>query len=392
MSAAHPEVVVVAASRTPQGRIGGALASLSAVDLGAAAIRGALAQGGVSASAVDAVLAGNVLQAGSGQNPARQAAIAAGIGWSAPAATVNAVCLSGTAAIIDAARRIRLGEAEVVVAAGMESMSRAPHLLPGSRAGWRYGDAVAVDHAAHDGLTDAFGHESMGALVERDNAALGITREEQDAIALRSHRLAARAAEDGVFDAEITPVDAPRHGTVTGDEGIRPDASAKRLAGLRPAFATGGSITAGNASQLSDGAAAVVLTTRDRAESEGWTVLAALGAHAQIAGPDTALHDRPARAVEAACVREGITPGDLDLLEINEAFAAVVARSQALLGVDPDDVNVHGGGIALGHPIGASGVRLVVHLAHELARRGGGIGAAALCGGGGQGDAVLLRR
>lgn len=390
------DVVVVAAARTPQGRLKGALSSLTAVQLGSIAIRGALERGGVPASAVDAVLVGQVLAAGAGQNPARQAAIGAGLGWDVHAASVNKVCLSGLTAIIDGARMLRTGDATVVVAAGMESMTRAPHLLMGSREGWSYGSVEVLDHMAYDGLTDAFEHDSMGASTERRNADFGVTREAQDAVAARSHQRAAAAQAAGVFDAEIVPVEIPqRKGDpvlVTADEGVRPDTTVETLARLRPAFSEGGTITAGNASQISDGASAVVLTTRERAEAEGWSVLASVGAAGQVAGPDNSLHAQPARAIAQACERQGIAPADLDLVEINEAFGAVVVRSQAELGLSDDVVNVHGGGIALGHPIGASGNRLVVHAVHELVRRGSGTAAVALCGGGGQGDALILTR
>jgi acetyl-CoA C-acetyltransferase len=390
------DVVIVSAARTAQGRLKGQFGTLPATTLGAAAIRGALERGGVPAEAVDAVLVGQVLQAGAGQNPARQAALGAGIGWDVHAATINKVCLSGLTAVIDAKRMIDAGDATVVVAAGMESMTRAPHLLMGSREGWAYGSVEALDHMAHDGLTDALDRESMGASTERANERFAVTREAQDAVAARSHRRAAAAQRDGAFDAEIVPVEVPqRRGepvVVTTDEGIRPDTTVETLGKLRPAFAEGGTITAGNSSQISDGAAAVVLTTRTHAAENGWTVLAAVGAAGQVAGPDNSLHEQPARAIEAACAKQGITPADLDLVEINEAFGAVVARSQAELGLSDDVVNVHGGGIALGHPIGASGSRLVVTAVHELVRRGSGTAAVALCGGGGQGDALILTR
>lgn len=391
-----PEIVIVAAARTPQGRLQGSLAAVSAPELGGVAIAGALSAAGIPASAVDAVIMGQVLPAGNGQNPARQAALAGGIGWDVPASGVNKVCLSGLTAIIDGARMIRLGDADVVVAGGMESMSRAPHLLPGSRSGWGYGSVEVLDHAAYDGLTDAYDRESMGASTERLNARFAVTREQQDAVAERSHRRAAAAQDDGRFRAEIAPVSVPqRRGepvVVDTDEGVRPGTTVETLSGLRPAFAPDGSITAGNASQISDGAAAVVLTTRERADRDGWTVLASVGANGQVAGPDNSLHEQPAAAIERALAKQGIAASDLDLVEINEAFGSVVAASERRLGVSSDIVNVHGGGIALGHPIGASGARLVVHLAHELARRGSGTAAAGLCGGGGQGEALILTR
>lgn len=390
------EVVLVAFARTPMGRLGGGLSTLTAAELGAVAIRGALDRAGIAPEDVDQVLMGQVVQAGAGQNPARQAARGAGIPWSVPAATVNKVCLSGLSAIVDAARTIRLGEADVVVAGGQESMSQAPHLLPGSRHGWTFGDVRAVDSLAHDGLTDAFDHESMGASTERGNARLRITREEQDEVAAESHRRAARAAEDGVLAEEIVPVDVPqRRGDpvrVTADEGIRPGTTAATLARLTPAFAPDGTITAGNASPLTDGAAAVVVMSRERAEARGLAWLAQLGASGQVAGPDTSLHSQPSAALAAALARAGWEVADLDLVEINEAFASVLVGSLADLGYPHERTNVHGGAIALGHPIGASGARLAGHAALELARRGSGRAGVALCGGGGQGEALLLRR
>ena len=390
------DIVIVAAARTPQGRLKGQLAAFTAPQLGAFAIRGALAQGSVDPGDVDAVIVGQVLAAGSGQNAARQAAIGAGIGWDVPAHSVNKVCLSGLTAIIDAARMIRTGDATTVVAAGMESMTRAPHLLMGSRDGWTYGSVEVLDHMAFDGLTDAYDRESMGASTERHNARYDLTREAQDAVAALSHQRAAAAQDAGVFDAEIVTVEVPqRRGEpilVSKDEGVRPETTVETLAGLRAAFADGGSITAGNSSQISDGASAVVVTTRENADARGWTILAAIGASGQTAGPDNSLQAQPARAIEQACEKHGITPGDLDLVEINEAFGAVVARSQSELGLSSDIVNIHGGGIAIGHPIGASGNRLVVHLVHELARRGSGTVAVGLCGGGGQGEALILTR
>ncbi|WP_136585395.1 acetyl-CoA C-acetyltransferase [Microbacterium hydrothermale] len=390
------DIVIVAAARTPQGRLKGQLAPLTAVQLGAAAIRGALERGGIPADRVDAVLVGQVLQAGAGQNAARQAAIEAGIGWDVHAATINKVCLSGLTAVIDASRMLRAGDATVVVAAGMESMTRAPHLLMNSREGYAYGSVEVLDHMAYDGLTDAYDRESMGASTERANARYEVTRQDQDAVSARSHQRAAAAQAAGVFDAEIVPVAIPqRKGdpvVVRADEGIRADTTVETLAKLRPAFAEGGSITAGNASQISDGASAVVVTTRAVADENGWDVLAVVGASGQVAGPDNSLHAQPARAIEKALQKQGIAASDLDLVEINEAFGAVVARSQAELGLSDEVVNPHGGGIAIGHPIGASGNRLVVHAVHELVRRGGGTAAVALCGGGGQGDALILTR
>ncbi|MBS1699208.1 MAG: acetyl-CoA C-acetyltransferase [Actinobacteria bacterium] len=390
------DIVIVAAARTPQGRLKGQLAPFTAPQLGSLAIRGALEQGGVDPAEIDAVIVGQVLAAGSGQNAARQAAIGAGIGWDVPAHSVNKVCLSGLTAIIDAARMIRTGDALTVVAAGMESMTRAPHLLMGSRDGWTYGSVEVLDHMAYDGLTDAYDAESMGASTERHNERFAVTRQAQDEVAARSHQRAAAAREAGVFAAEIVPVSVPqRKGpdlVLTADEGVRPETTVESLAGLRPAFTVGGSITAGNSSQISDGASAVIVTTRANAKSHGWPVLAGVGASGQTAGPDNSLHEQPADAIRRALDKQGITVADLDLVEINEAFGAVVARSEAALGLDPEIVNIHGGGIAIGHPIGASGNRLAGHMAHELARRGSGTAVVALCGGGGQGEALILTR
>ncbi|MFK4730186.1 acetyl-CoA C-acetyltransferase [Agromyces mediolanus] len=390
------DVVIIAGARTPFARINGALANRSAVELGTAAIRGALERAGVSADDVDAVIMGQVLQAGAGQNPARQSAVAAGIPWSVPAMTLNKVCLSGLVAITDAARLIRLGEASVVVAGGQESMTKAPHLLPGSRAGHSYGSIELLDHAAHDGLTDAFDHESMGASTERVNGRYGIGRPEQDEIAAASHVRAGRAQAEGVFADEIVAIDIPqRKGepvTVAADEGVRPDSSVEVLAKLRPAFAAEGTITAGNSSPLSDGAAAVVVASRAWAEERGLPWLAVVGAAGQVAGPDNSLHSQPSNAIAQALDRAGWSAEQLDLVEINEAFAAVSLQSARDLALDLDRVNVHGGAIALGHPIGASGARLALHAALELSRRGSGRAAVALCGGGGQGEALLLSR
>lgn len=390
------EVVIVAGSRTPQGRVNGQLSSLTAVQLGAAAITGALARAGVAPEQVDSVLMGQVLQAGCGQNPARQSAIGAGIPWNVPAMTLNKVCLSGLAAVVDAARLIRLGEANVVVAGGQESMSQAPHLLPGSRQGWPYGSVTALDHAAHDGLTDAFDGLSMGTSTERVNGKLGIDRLAQDEIAAASHQRAAAATAAGIFDDEITPIEVPqRKGAplvISADEGIRGDSTTETLGRLRPAFSTDGTITAGNSSPLSDGASAVVVASRAWAEEHGLSWLAVVEASGHVAGPDNSLHSQPANAIAHALGRAGWTAADLDVVEINEAFAAVALQSTAELGLSSDRVNIHGGGIAIGHPIGASGARLTLHAALELARRGGGKAAVSLCGGGGQGDALLLSR
>ncbi|TFD88348.1 acetyl-CoA C-acetyltransferase [Cryobacterium serini] len=390
------DVVILAGSRTPQGRVNGQLSSLTAVDLGAAAIVGALARAGVAPAQVDFVLMGQVLQAGCGQNPARQSSVAAGIPWNVPAMTLNKVCLSGLAAVIDAARLVRLGEADVVVAGGQESMSRAPHLLPGARQGWAYGTVSALDHAAYDGLTDAFDGLSMGLSTERANVELGQTRIEQDEIAAASHQRAAAAAAHDVFHDEITPISVPqRKGeplVISTDEGVRAESTTETLGRLRPAFDPAGSITAGNAAPLSDGASAVVVTSRAWAEKHGLPWLAVIEASGQVAGPDNSLHSQPANAIAHALSRQGWTVADLDVIEINEAFASVVAQSSKVLGVSADEVNIHGGGIAIGHPIGSSGGRIALHAALELARRGTGKAAVALCGGGGQGEALLLSR
>ncbi|MGJ3190133.1 acetyl-CoA C-acetyltransferase [Paenarthrobacter sp. FR1] len=388
------DIVIVGAARTPQGRLMGQLATVSAVELGGAAIEAALDRAGVYPESVDAVVMGQVIQAGAGQNPARQAAVAGGIPLGAHAVTVNKVCLSGLSAIIEASRLLQLGEAEVVIAGGQESMSNAPHLLAGSRAGHLYGDTVLTDSLAHDGLTDAFDHESMGINTDRANAVLGVARVQQDAAAAESHRRAAAAQDAGNFETEIAPVKVPhRRGPaelVKRDEGIRPDASQESLGKLRPAFSPTGTVTAGNASPLTDGAAAVVLTTRSYAEERGLKILAALAAHGQTAGPDTSLPDKPARAISKALSIAGWRVDQLDFVEINEAFASVALHSAAQLGIGMDKVNVNGGAIALGHPIGASGARVVVSAAYELQRRGSGRAAVALCGGGGQGEALLL--
>ncbi|MEV4951300.1 acetyl-CoA C-acetyltransferase [Paenarthrobacter nitroguajacolicus] len=388
------DIVIVGAARTPQGKLMGQLATVSAVELGGAAIEAALDRAGVYPESVDAVVMGQVIQAGAGQNPARQAAVAGGIPLGAHAVTVNKVCLSGLSAIIEASRLLQLGEAEVVIAGGQESMSNAPHLLAGSRAGHLYGDTLLTDSVAHDGLTDAFDQESMGINTDRANAMLGVKRAQQDRAAADSHRRAAAAQDAGNFDAEIAPVKVPqRRGPaefVNKDEGIRPDTSEESLSKLRPAFSPTGTITAGNASPLTDGAAAVVLTTRSYAEERGLKILAALGACGQTAGPDTSLPDKPARAITKALSTAGWRVDQLDFVEINEAFASVAIHSAAQLGLGMDRVNVNGGAIALGHPIGASGARVVVSAVYELQRRGGGKTAVALCGGGGQGEALLL--
>ncbi len=387
--------VIVGGARTPVGRLLGSLASKSASELGGIAIAGALERAGVRPDQVGYVIMGQVLQAGAGQIPARQAAVAAGIPMTVPALTVNKVCLSGLDAIALAAQAIRLGEHDVVVAGGMESMTRTPHLLPNSRAGYKYGPFEVLDSMALDALTDAFDHLSMGESTENSGRKLGITRAEQDEFAAASHQRAAAAAKDGLFAAEIVGVPVPQRGgeavLVTEDEGIRPNTTTESLAKLRPAFAADGTITAGSASQISDGAAAVVVMSAEAAERAGLTVLAEIGAHGNVAGPDNSLHSQPSHAISQALAKAGLTTSDLDLIEINEAFAIVAIQSMRDLDVSPEIVNVNGGAIALGHPVGASGARIALHLINELGRRGGGLGAAGLCGGGGQGEALLFR-
>ena len=388
--------LILGGARTPIGRFSGALSSFAATDLGGLAISAALEATGVPAEQVDYVFMGQVLLAGEGQAPARAAATKAGIPLSAPAATVNKVCLSGLNAVYLAGRMIAAGDADIVVAGGMESMSGAPYLAPGARAGLRLGDAALVDSMMHDGLTCAIEGRSMGLSTERHLAGIGgISRAAQDDFAAASHERAARATKDGLLDSEIAPVEVPqRRGdptVVAHDEGIRPDAGAESLARLRPAFDPQGTVTAGNASQISDGASALVLASPGAAERLGVTPLAEVVSYGQVAGPDTSLLTQPATAIDKALERTGAGLGDIDLFEINEAFAAVVLASMAALGVPHDVVNVNGGAVALGHPIGASGNRVLLTLIHELRRRGGGLGAAALCGGGGQGDAALVR-
>ncbi|MFE2105605.1 acetyl-CoA C-acetyltransferase [Kitasatospora sp. NPDC059463] len=387
--------VIVAGARTPMGRLLGSLKGFSGAELGGFAIKAALERAGVTGDQVQYVIMGQVLQAGAGQIPARQAAVKAGIPMSVPALTINKVCLSGLDAIALADQLIRAGEFDIVVAGGQESMTNAPHLLPKSREGYKYGAIELLDAMAHDGLTDAYENIPMGESTEKHNARLGIPREVQDEIAAASHQRAAKAQADGVFDAEIVPVEIPqRKGEpvlFSQDEGIRADTTVEGLARLRPAFTKDGTITAGTSSQISDGAAAVVVMSRAKAEELGLTWIAEIGAHGNVAGPDNSLQSQPSNAIKHAVAKEGITVGDLDLIEINEAFAAVAHQSTKDLGVSSEIVNVNGGAIALGHPIGMSGARVVLHLALELQRRGGGVGAAALCGGGGQGDALIVR-
>ncbi|HLK74749.1 MAG TPA: acetyl-CoA C-acetyltransferase [Streptosporangiaceae bacterium] len=386
--------VIVGGARTPVGRLLGSLASKSASDLGGVAIAGALRRAGIGPDQVQYVIMGHVLQAGAGQITARQAAVQAGIAMDVPALTINKVCLSGLDAIALAAQLIRLGEHDVIVAGGMESMTQAPHLLMNSRAGYKYGPVTVQDSMALDGLTDAFDHLSMGESTERAVRKLGLTRAEQDEFAAASHQRAAAAAKNGLLAAEIVPVAVAHKGeqlSVTDDEGIRASTTAEALAKLRPSFASDGTITAGTASQISDGAAAVVVMSAEAAQRAGADVLAEVGAHGNVAGPDNSLPSQPSNAIKQALAKAGFTTTDLDLIEINEAFAAVAIQSMRDLGVSSDIVNVNGGAIALGHPLGASGARIALHLLYELRRRGGGLGAAGLCGGGGQGEALLLR-
>jgi acetyl-CoA C-acetyltransferase len=388
------EVVIVGGARTPIGRLLGSLTDFSAAELGGIAIKAALDRAGVAPDQVDYVIMGQVLQAGAGQIPSRQAAVAAGIPMSVPSLTINKVCLSGLDAIALAAQLIRAGEFSVVVAGGMESMTQAPHLLKGSRKGFKYGSAALIDAMAFDGLTDAFDHLSMGESTERHCATLGISRAEQDEFAARSHERAAAAIKNGFLAEEIAAVPVPqRRGDPVlfdTDEGVRADTSVETLGKLKPSFAKDGTITAGTASQISDGACAVVVMSAEAAEAAGVPVLAVVGEHGVVAGPDNSLHSQPSNAILRALAKSGRSVSELDLIEINEAFAAVAIQSMRDLQVGPDIVNVNGGAIALGHPIGMSGARLALTLIYELRRRGGGLGAAALCGGGGQGDALLL--
>ena len=389
--------VIVAGARTPIGKLSGALSSFSAADLGGFAIKGALERAGLSPAEVDYVFMGHVLQAGAGQITARQAAVAAGISMDVPCTTVNKVCPSGMHAIYLADLMINAGDAEVVVAGGMESMTNAPYLLPNARGGYRLGDQKVVDSLMYDGLFDQFDHVAMGASTEAYCAkeTTTITREEQDAFGAASHQRAAAAAKNGLFDNEIAPVSVPqRKGdplVVSEDEGVRGDTTADSLGKLRPAFDKEGTITAGNASQISDGGAALIVMSKAKAEALGMTVLAEIVGYGQVAGPDASLLHQPSMAVQQALDKAGKTVADVDLFELNEAFAAVGIASMRDLGVSDDIVNVNGGAIAIGHPLGCSGARITLQLALELGRRGGGLGAAGLCGGGGQGDAILLQ-
>jgi acetyl-CoA C-acetyltransferase len=387
--------VICSIARTPFGRFSGVYSPLSAVDLGAVAIRGALDRAGLEPGQVDEVLFGHVIQAGQGQITSRQAAVKAGIPMTVPATTINKVCLSGMTAIQEAANHIRLGESTFVVAGGMESMTNAPYLLPNARAGFRVGDATAVDAMTHDGLFCSFDSCMMGETSDLKNGDLSIGREEQDQWSEASHARAAAATDAGLFEREIVAVTVPvRKGeplVVTQDEGIRRETTMETLGKLKPAFIAGGTITAGNASQISDGAAAVVVADRDAAEAAGLPILAEIVAYGQVAGPDATLHERPAEAINVALKRAGLEVDDIDLFEMNEAFASVAMYSAHMLGVDHSKVNIHGGAVALGHPLGATGARLIVALISALQTTGGTLGAAALCGGGGQGDALIVR-
>lgn len=390
---------IVGGARTPIGKLLGALKDVTATDLGGIAIAGALERSGLDAEHVEFVVMGQVLQAGSGQIPARQAAVKGGIPMSVPAMTLNKVCLSGLAAVAYADQLIRAGECDIVVAGGMESMTAAPHLLPGSRSGYKYGSVALIDSLAHDGLEDVFTDQAMGSLTESCNTGEQlVSREAQDAFAARSHERADSATRAGIFAEEIVPVPVPqRRGEdllVEVDEGIRPGVTAESLGKLLPAFRKDGSITAGSSSQISDGAAALVVASSSAAERLGLTTIAEIGAYGQVAGPDSSLQLQPSNAITLACKKQQTAVGDLDLIEINEAFAAVGVASSRALGLSAAEtderVNINGGAIALGHPIGASGARLVLTLALALRRQGGGVGVAALCGGGGQGDALIL--
>ncbi|HET9259899.1 MAG TPA: acetyl-CoA C-acetyltransferase [Acidimicrobiia bacterium] len=387
--------VITGIARTPIGKYGGALRPMSAVDLGGAAVSAAVTRSELDPSVFDEVVLGHVLQAGAGQITSRQAAVAGGLPMTVPSLTVNKVCLSGMAAIGLAARAIAQGDSKFVMTGGMESMSNAPHVVRELRWGARIGDVPMVDVMQHDGLFCAFDNCTMGESSDRKNELLGIDRSEQDAWAARSHQLAAEATDNGQFSSEIVPVSVPQRGgepvEVTVDEGIRPGSTAESMASLRPAFASTGTITAGNASQISDGAAAVVVADRDAAGAAGAPVVAEILSYGQIGGVDATLHERPAEALLIALKKAGLEPADLDLVEINEAFAAVALWSARMLDIPETKVNVNGGAVALGHPLGATGARIVVTLINALRYRGGGIGAATLCGGGGQGDAIVLR-
>ena len=388
------DVVIVSIARTPIGRFQGGLSSLTAMDLGGIAIKAALERAGVPGDQVDQVFMGHVLQAGQGQITARQAAIKGGVAMGVPAVTINKVCLSGMTAIQLARQQIQLGEADIVVAGGMESMSNAPYVLPKARTGYRMGNGVMLDSMIHDGLWCAFDNCHMGEGSDAKNSEYTISRQEQDEWSAQSHERAVTAWKDGKFANEVVPVEIPqRKGdpvTVDTDEGMRPGTTAESLGNLTAAFVKDGTITAGNASQVSDGASALVLMSAAKAEELGATPLARILSYGTVAGPDPSLHHQPAAAIQNAAAKIGADASGLDLYEMNEAFASVAIHSKNLLGVDADKVNVNGGAVAIGHPIGSSGSRVVVTLLNELRNRGGGTGAAALCGGGGQGDALII--
>ena len=388
-------IVILAGVRTPIGRLQGGLKSISATDLGATSIKAACKKAQIEPSQIDFSYLGNVISAGIGQVPARRAAVDAGVPMTSPSTLLNRACLSGMHAIHLATQMIRLQEAEIVLAGGMESMTNSPYMLPGARSGLRLGDSELIDSMMFDGLTCTIENCSMGEATDRFTEELGISRHDQDAFAAQSHQRAAKAQKDGVLNEEICAVEIPqRNGdiiTVKDDEGIRQDADLESMARLSPAFTKNGTITAGNASQISDGAAAVIVTTMDKADELGVEPVAEILSHGQVAGPDTSLLHQPSNAINAALDSAGMKVSDLDLFEINEAFAAVALASMNALGVSEEIVNVNGGAIALGHPIGMSGTRVTLTLIHELQRRGGGLGAASLCGGGGQGEALILK-
>lgn len=382
--------VIVSAARTPFGKLLGGLSQLSAADLGAHAIKAAIERAGIPGDQIDEVLFGHVIQAGSSQSAARKAAVAAGLGFSVPATSINKVCLSGINAVALGHYMINSDPTKVVVAGGMESMTNAPHLLPNFRRGIKYGDSVVIDSMQHDALLCSFENLTMGAATDNFNPRYNLTREIQDEIALQSHQRAAAATESGWLAAEISAIQVGEQ-LITADEGIRANTTAELLAKLKPVFNPNGTITAGNSSSISDGAAALVLMAKETAEKLGLPYLAEIISHGSVAGPDTALHEQPANAITAALSKANLKLSDIDLFEINEAFAAVSAVSMQKLGITSDVTNVNGGAIAIGHPVGASGARLLITLIYELKRRGGGMGAAALCGGTGQGDAIIVK-
>jgi len=387
--------VITSIARTPIGKFRGGFTPLTAMDLGGVAIAGALERAGITGDQINEVLFGHVIQTGQGQITSRQAALKGGIPMTVPSTTINKVCLSGMTAIADADLRIRAGESRVVMTGGMESMTNAPYVLPGARQGFGYGGTNLIDSLNQDGLMCAFDHVLMGESSDDRNAELGIGREEQDIWSAASHERAIAATDSGAFAEEIVPVEVPqRRGdpvVISNDEGMRPGTTVESLGKLRPAFIEGGTITAGNASQISDGAAALVVADSSAAEELGMPVVAEILAYGQVAGPGTSLQEQPANAMNVALGRAGLGPADLDLVEINEAFASVALYSSRMLDIPHDRVNVNGGAVALGHPLGATGARIVVTLINALRRSGGGIGGAALCGGGGQGDALIVR-